>query len=60
LFAFLLPKFKEQTGISVRIVALGTGQALDIGRRGDADLVFVHDRAAEDKFLAEKRLVTLP
>ncbi len=53
LFAFLLPKFKEQTGISVRIVALGTGQALDIGRRGDADLVFVHDRAAEDKFVAE-------
>ena len=53
LFSFLLPKFKEQTGISVRVVALGTGQALDIGRRGDADVVFVHDRAAEDKFLAE-------
>jgi tungstate transport system substrate-binding protein len=53
LFGFLLPKFKEQTGIAVRVVALGTGQALDIGRRGDADVVFVHDRAAEDKFIAE-------
>jgi len=53
LFSFLLPKFKEQTGISVRVVALGTGQALDIGRRGDADVVFVHGRAAEDKFIAE-------
>jgi len=53
LFSFLLPKFKEQTGISVRVVALGTGQALDIGRRGDADVVFVHDRVAEEKFVAE-------
>ena len=40
-------------GVQVRVVALGTGQALDIARRGDADVVFVHDREAEDKFLAE-------
>ena len=53
LFGFLLPKFTEQTGIKVKVVAVGTGQALDIGRRGDADVVFVHDRAAEDKFMAE-------
>lgn len=53
LFGFILPKFKEQTGINVRVVALGTGQALDVGRRGDADVVFVHDRAAEDRFMAE-------
>lgn len=53
LFGFLLPKFTEKTGINVKVVAVGTGQALDIGRRGDADVVFVHDRAAEDKFMAE-------
>jgi tungstate transport system substrate-binding protein len=53
LFGFLLPKFTEQTGIKVKVVAVGTGQALDIGRRGDADVVLVHDRAAEEKFLAE-------
>jgi tungstate transport system substrate-binding protein len=53
LFGYLLPRFTEKTGISVRVVALGTGQALDVGRRGDADVVFVHDRPAEDKFLAE-------
>ena len=53
LFGFLLPKFTEQTGITVKVVAVGTGQALDIGRRGDADVVFVHDRPAEDKFMAE-------
>jgi tungstate transport system substrate-binding protein len=53
LFGFLLPKFTEQTGIKVKVVAVGTGQALDIGRRGDADVVFVHDRAAEEKFMAE-------
>ena len=53
LFAHLLPRFTEKTGIAVRVVAVGTGQALDIGRRGDADVVFVHDRAAEDKFMAE-------
>ncbi|HYT96107.1 MAG TPA: extracellular solute-binding protein [Casimicrobiaceae bacterium] len=53
LFARLLPAFERDTGIKVRVVAVGTGQALDIGRRGDADVVFVHDRAAEDKFMAE-------
>jgi tungstate transport system substrate-binding protein len=53
LFNHLLPAFERDTGIKVRVVAVGTGQALDIGRRGDADVVFVHDRAAEDKFLAE-------
>lgn len=53
LFGFILPRFKAATGIEARVVALGTGQALDVGRRGDADVVFVHDREAEDKFLAE-------
>ncbi len=53
LFGHLLPAFTRATGIQVRVVALGTGQALDTGRRGDADVVFVHDRAAEDKFVAE-------
>jgi tungstate transport system substrate-binding protein len=53
LFGHILPEFTRKTGIHVRIVAVGTGQALDIGRRGDADVVFVHDRAAEDKFVAE-------
>ena len=53
LFPFLLPAFTKKTGIEVKIVAVGTGQALDIGRRGDADVVFVHDKEAELKFLAE-------
>jgi tungstate transport system substrate-binding protein len=53
LFAHLLPKFKQATGIDVRVVALGTGQALDMGRRGDADVVFVHDTLAEEKFVAD-------
>lgn len=53
LFGHILPIFAQATGISVRVVALGTGQALDVGRRGDADVVFVHDRAAEDRFVAE-------
>jgi tungstate transport system substrate-binding protein len=53
LFAHLLPAFKRATGIDVKVVAVGTGQALDIGRRGDADVVFVHDRAAEETFVAE-------
>lgn len=53
LFAHLLPAFRRASGIDVRVVALGTGQALDMGRRGDADVVFVHDPAAEEKFLAE-------
>lgn len=53
LFRHLLPLFESRTGISVRVVALGTGQALDVGRRGDADVVFVHDTAAEERFVAE-------
>jgi tungstate transport system substrate-binding protein len=53
LFGFLLPIFEKETGIKVRVVALGTGQALDLARRGDADVVFVHAKAAEEKFLAE-------
>ncbi|MCV2366853.1 ABC transporter substrate-binding protein [Roseateles oligotrophus] len=53
LFAHLLPAFKQVSGIEVRVVALGTGQALDMGRRGDADVLFVHDQAAEEKFVAE-------
>jgi tungstate transport system substrate-binding protein len=53
LFGYLLPLFEKDTGINVRVVALGTGQALDIGRRGDADVVFVHDTIAEEKFIAE-------
>ena len=53
LFAHLLPALKAATGTEVRVVALGTGQALDTARRGDADIVFVHDQAAEEKFVAE-------
>ncbi|MCM5569393.1 extracellular solute-binding protein [Burkholderiaceae bacterium FT117] len=53
LFRHILPIFEKKTGISVKVVAVGTGQALDIGRRGDADVVFVHDRVAEEKFVAE-------
>ena len=53
LFGHLLPEFTKDTGIQVRIVAVGTGQALDMARRGDADVVFVHDTAAEEKFVAE-------
>jgi len=53
LFAHLLPAFKKASGIDVRVVAQGTGQALDMGRRGDADVLFVHDQAAEEKFVAE-------
>ncbi len=53
LFPHLLPTFTKATGIDVHVVALGTGQALDLARRGDADVVFVHDRPAEDKFVAE-------
>ena len=52
-FGHRRPAFEKDTGIKVRVVAVGTGQALDIGRRGDADVVFVHDRAAEDKFMSE-------
>ena len=53
LFEYLLPIFKQKTGITVRVIAQGTGQALDTGRRGDADVVFVHARSAELRFLAE-------
>jgi tungstate transport system substrate-binding protein len=53
LFAHLLPVFKQATGIEVKVVALGTGQALDMGRRGDADVLFVHDQVAEEKYVAE-------
>ncbi|HEY6028534.1 MAG TPA: extracellular solute-binding protein [Pseudolabrys sp.] len=53
LFEYLLPIFKQKTGITVKVVAQGTGQALDTGRRGDADVVFVHAKSAELKFLAE-------
>ena len=53
LFAHLLPAFKKASGIELRVVALGTGQAIDVGRRGDADLLFVHDKVAEQKFVDE-------
>jgi tungstate transport system substrate-binding protein len=53
LFKHLLPAFEKKTGIQVKVVAVGTGQALDIGRRGDADVVFVHDKVAEEKFVSE-------
>ena len=53
LFGYLLPIFKAKTGIEVRVIAQGTGQALDTARRGDADVVFVHAKAQEEKFLAE-------
>ena len=53
LFAHLLPEFKKTSGLDVKVVALGTGQALDMGRRGDADVLFVHDQAAEEKIVAE-------
>jgi tungstate transport system substrate-binding protein len=53
LFGHILPIFTRESGITVRVVALGTGQALDVGRRGDADVVFVHDRVAEERFVAE-------
>ena len=53
LFGYILPLFKEKTGIDVKVIAQGTGQALDTGRRGDSDVVFVHAKSAEEKFLAE-------
>ena len=53
LFAHLLPEFKKASGLDVKVVALGTGQALDMGRRGDADLLFVHDQVAEEKIVAD-------
>nr|MDP2191318.1 substrate-binding domain-containing protein [Rhodoferax sp.] len=53
LFAHLLPEFKKASGVDVKVVAQGTGQALDMGRRGDADVLFVHDQAAEEKIVAD-------
>src|ERR1700683_4544407 len=53
LFGYILPIFKTATGIEVHVVAVGTGQALAIGQRGDADALLVHDRPGEDKFVAE-------
>ena len=53
LFGHLLPAFKKATGIDIKVVAVGTGQALDMARRGDADVLFVHDKPAEEKFIAE-------
>ena len=53
LFKHLLPQFTQTTGIDVRVVAVGTGQAMEIGRRGDADVLLVHDRISEDKFVQE-------
>jgi len=53
LFGYLLPEFKKASGIDVKVVAVGTGQAIDMGRRGDADVLFVHDQVAEEKVVAE-------
>ena len=53
LFSHLLPEFKKASGIDIKVVALGTGQVLDIARRGDAYVVFVHDQKAEEKFVAD-------
>ncbi|NDE42630.1 MAG: tungsten ABC transporter substrate-binding protein, partial [Betaproteobacteria bacterium] len=53
LFAHLLPEFKKISGLDVKVVAVGTGQALDMARRGDADVLFVHDQEAEEKIVAE-------
>lgn len=53
LFGHLLPAFKQASGIDIKVVAVGTGQAIDMARRGDADVLFVHDQAAEEKFVAE-------
>src|SRR5580698_7956777 len=53
LFEYLLPLYKQKTGVVVKVIAQGTGQALDTGRRGDADVVFVHAKSAELKFLSQ-------
>lgn len=53
LFGHLLPLYRQASGVDIRVVAVGTGQALDIGRRGDADVLFVHDTVAEEKFVAD-------
>jgi tungstate transport system substrate-binding protein len=54
LFGHLLPEFKRATGLDAKVVAVGTGQAIDMARRGDADVLFVHDQPAEEKFVAER------
>ncbi|MBG9387661.1 extracellular solute-binding protein [Caenimonas aquaedulcis] len=53
LFGHLIPEAKKATGLDIKVVSVGTGQAIDIARRGDADVLFVHDQAAEEKFVAE-------
>src|SRR5262245_47630503 len=53
LLAVLVPKFEAETGIKVKVIAVGSGQALELGRRGDADILLVHDPAAEERFMAE-------
>ena len=53
LFSYLLPAFRKASGIDIKVVAVGTGQAIDMARRGDADVLFVHDQAAEEQFVAE-------
>ena len=53
LFNYLLPEYKKVSGSDIKVVAVGTGQAIDMGRRGDADVLFVHDRVAEEKVVAE-------
>ena len=57
LFAHILPEFKKASGLDVKVVALGTGQALDMGRRGDADVLFVHDQVAEEKMVSDRFVV---
>jgi tungstate transport system substrate-binding protein len=53
LFGYLLPLFQEKTGIEVRVVAVGTGQAIELARNGDADVLFVHHKPSEEKFVAD-------
>src|SRR4029079_7876799 len=53
LFSHILPIFKAKTGIDVKVIAQGTGQALDTGKRGDADVVFVHAKAQEERFVSD-------
>ena len=56
-FTYLLPEFRKASGIDIKVVAVGTGQALDMGRRGDADVLFVHDQPAEEKMVAEGQVL---
>ena len=57
LFTYLLPEFKKAAGIDIKVVAVGTGQAIDMGRRGDADVLFVHDQVAEEKVVNERFVI---